>query len=644
MRLRRFALGVFVAYGMLWMPAALYAGDPTEDAEKARELVYKALEAEANGSVAERKKLLSDAITLSEKYAPARWHLGQVLDLDNTWRDVEASVSIHREKRLLEKYEHHRSQLTNSVADHWKLALWCAENRLGQQCAAHLHQVVQQDSNHVGARTALGHLVFAGRWMTIDEQRELEDRAWRTRESFLKYGERVSTLLSKMATGSQKISEKARQELLSIKDSLVVATLEFRSVGQPQKSVETILESLSAIDDPDASQALVRFALFFPNDLIRRDATQRLKEKPLYDFVPELLVMLSGPMQFSAQPFFDSQGNLIGYRQAFAKEGMNEVQLSLADRDFQRVAMQRVESTTNELYLGRQAARSSWSNRLLRNTEMAIDAYYNRIMNQMRLAAVTRELQATQQNVARENEQIRSRNEAISTLLSAVTEQQFGFDSKAVWNWWDSYNETNYQYYKPQRYNYVSLVERIPEYITPVPVVSHECFVRGTLVSTQLGPKPIELIAVGDLVLSRDVESGRICWQAVVATTTQPPTVTRTIQIGKEKLSCTSGHLFWVSGDGWKKASEIKSGDWIHGAKEPSLVTSVSESDVRQTYNLEVQDQHTYFVGKSLVLSHDVTPRRASRGLVPGYREADDKTVVNGKQILTQAKMAAKNP
>lgn len=639
MRLRRFALGLFVACGMLWMPTALYAGDPTEDAEKARELVYKALEAEANGSFVERKKLLSDAITLSEKYAPARWHLGQVLDSDNTWRDVETSVSLHREKRLLEKYEHHRSQLTNSVADHWKLALWCAENRLGQQCAAHLHQVVEQDSNHVGARTALGHLMFAGRWMTIDEQRELEERAWRTRESFLKYGERVSTLLNKMATGSQKISEKARQELLSIKDPLVVATLESRSVGQPQKSVETILESLSAIDDPDASQALVRFALFFPNDSIRRDATLRLKEKPLYDFVPELLVMLSGPMQFSAQPFFDSRGNLLGYRQAFAKEGMNEVQLSLADRDFQRVALQRFDNSLNEF---RPPVVNFGSRRLQVDTERAIDAYYNRIVNQMCLAAAARELQAAQQNVARENEQIKSRNESIAKLLSAVADRQFGADSKSAWEWWDSYNETNYQYYKPQRYNYVSLVERIPEYITVAPAC--ECFVRGTLVSTQLGPKPIELIAVGDLVLSRDVESGRICWQAVVAATFQPPKETRTIHLGNEKLTCTSGHLFWVSGEGWKKASEIKSGDWLHGAKEPSLVTEVSESDVLQTYNLEVQDQHTYFVGKSLVLSHDVTPRRASRGLVPGYRKTDDSTAANGKQILTQAQAAVKKP
>ncbi len=427
MRLRRFALGMIVACGMLIGPNAgvfnaLYAGNPKEDEEKAKELVLKALEAEAKGSVAERKKLLSDAIALSEKYAPARWHLGQVLDVDNTWRDIESSVNLHSEKRLLEKYEYQRSQLSNTAADHWTLAMWCAENRLGQQCAAHLNQVVEQDSNHVGARSALGHIMFSGRWMTTDEQKELEERAWRTRESFLKYGERVSTLLNKMATGSPKVSDKARQELLSIKDSLVVATLESLSVGQPQKSVETILESLSSIDDPDASQALVRFALFFPNDLIKRDAALRLKEKPLYDFVPELLVMLSGPMQFSAQPFFDNRGNLSGYRQAFAKEGMNEVQLSLADRDFQRVALQRSNNPFSDL--NRQRGR--FGNRLQNDTERAIDAYYNRIINQMSLATATRELQTTQQNVARENEQIKSRNESIAKLLSVVTDQPFG--------------------------------------------------------------------------------------------------------------------------------------------------------------------------------------------------------------------------
>lgn len=643
MRLRRFALGVIVTSGLVGGLDTVRAGNPKDDAEKASELVYKAMEAEAKGDVAERKRLLSDAIAISEKYAPARWHSGQILDADNTWRDIDSSVALYSEKRLLDRYEHQRSQLSDSVADHWALALWCAENRLGQQCAAHLNKVVEQDSSHVGARTALGHLMFAGRWMTIDEQKELEERAWRTRESFQKYGEKVATFLSKMATGSPKISDKARRELLSIKDSLVIATLESLSVGQPQKSVDTILEILSSIDDPDASQALVRFALFFPNDLIRQDATLRLKEKPLYDFVPELLVMLSGPMQFSAQPFFDARGNLSGYRQAFAKEGMNEVQLSLADRDFQRVALQRSNNPFSDL--NRQ--RGWFGNRLQNDTERAIDAYYNRIINQMCLATATRELQTAQQNVARENEQIKSRNESIAKLLSVVTDRPFGADSKSAWEWWDSYNETNYQYYKPQRYNYLSLVERIPEYVAPVLFFDgiervHECFVRGTLVSTQRGPKPIELIAVGDLVLSRDVETGRICWQAVVATTTQPPKETRTLHIGNDQLTCTSGHLFWVSGGGWKKASEIKAGDWLHGAKEPSLVQEVSDSQVLPTYNLKVQDQHTYFVGRSLVLSHDVTPRRASRGLVPGHRETEDNADQNGKQILTQAKIGLK--
>lgn len=39
------------------------------------------------------------------------------------------------------------------------------------------------------------------------------------------------------------------------------------------------------------------------------------------------------------------------------------------------------------------------------------------------------------------------------------------------------------------------------------------------------------------------------------------------------------------------------------------------------TYNLVVADFHTYFVGKSGILSHDVLPPKPTNKLVPGLSE-----------------------
>jgi hypothetical protein len=45
---------------------------------------------------------------------------------------------------------------------------------------------------------------------------------------------------------------------------------------------------------------------------------------------------------------------------------------------------------------------------------------------------------------------------------------------------------------------------------------------------------------------------------------------------------------------------------------------STKPSDVLPTYNLIVMNTHTYFVGTSRVLSHDVLPRGSVHELIPG--------------------------
>lgn len=61
---------------------------------------------------------------------------------------------------------------------------------------------------------------------------------------------------------------------------------------------------------------------------------------------------------------------------------------------------------------------------------------------------------------------------------------------------------------------------------------------------------------------------------------------------------------------------------WTEG---PTVVVELTESDEQPTFNLEIADNHTYFVGNHRLLSHDVTPRAPIRGAVPGVRLAAAK-------------------
>ena len=136
------------------------------------------------------------------------------------------------------------------------------------------------------------------------------------------------------------------------------------------------------------------------------------------------------------------------------------------------------------------------------------------------------------------------------------------------------------------------------------------------------GMRGIERIKSGDFVLAQNPDSGELAYRPVVATTVGPPLPLMNIRLGDTLLSCTKGHLFWVCGSGWKMAKELKTGDWLHTADGMVQIDSVEPKDDAVCYNLVVAECNTYFVGKDMVLVHDITPRNLSYPIVPGLAAA----------------------
>ncbi|WP_086932709.1 polymorphic toxin-type HINT domain-containing protein [Agarilytica rhodophyticola] len=138
------------------------------------------------------------------------------------------------------------------------------------------------------------------------------------------------------------------------------------------------------------------------------------------------------------------------------------------------------------------------------------------------------------------------------------------------------------------------------------------CFVEGTLVHTQDGLKPIEDINVGDLVVSKNDITGENDWKRVsqlfinYGKTVFDVTVT-TDDGQQEVLGATHEHPFWAEGKGWVKAGELVAGDRVH--LRDGQLASISSVKTREgqhtTYNFEVEDFHTYFVGERGVWVHN---------------------------------------
>ncbi|MEZ6089005.1 MAG: Hint domain-containing protein [Pirellulaceae bacterium] len=154
--------------------------------------------------------------------------------------------------------------------------------------------------------------------------------------------------------------------------------------------------------------------------------------------------------------------------------------------------------------------------------------------------------------------------------------------------------------------------------IRPPELAQHECFAAGTKVQTSRGTKPIESVLPGDAVLSKDLESGELFWDMVIATTNQPPKQTFEVKTDSETFQCTGGHLFWVSGKGWTKARELLPGDTLHGVSEPARVASCSSIDNQPTFNLVTEKAHNYFVGTGKLLTHDFEEPEPTAIRVPG--------------------------
>jgi hypothetical protein len=139
---------------------------------------------------------------------------------------------------------------------------------------------------------------------------------------------------------------------------------------------------------------------------------------------------------------------------------------------------------------------------------------------------------------------------------------------------------------------------------------SDNCFVAGTPVETPDGPRPIEQVAPGDLVLSRDEETGEVSAEHVVATFETPgrPIVDlRLEETRDEALLVTPGHRFWTLDRGWVGAQDLQPGEVLLDARGEWLhVHGVSPTVRRQVvYNFEVEQTHTYFAGGARVWVHN---------------------------------------
>ncbi|MBR6402608.1 MAG: Hint domain-containing protein [Eubacterium sp.] len=160
----------------------------------------------------------------------------------------------------------------------------------------------------------------------------------------------------------------------------------------------------------------------------------------------------------------------------------------------------------------------------------------------------------------------------------------------------------------------VEIVVRSVQLVCAIFGMTAQCFTGDTLVSTENGLIPIEDLREGDLVWTESIETGeqelKPVTKVFVNKTDRILHLTVLTDSGNETIiDTTEGHPFYVEGKGWVKATYLEEGDILR--KEDVGYATVVSSWIEETaepvytYNLNVQDNHTYYVSEDKVLVHN---------------------------------------
>jgi hypothetical protein len=548
----------------------------------ASEAVQDALRCEIGGNDQQRNESLRTILEQKPDHAPALWHTGHVRE-DNRWLKFDEVAERSPRDKILAEYRQRRQEGEGTVEGQLALARWCAKHRLHDQARAHWTEALRMDPNHAEARRALGHRRVGDVWLSPDEIEQFRAQADRMAENLRDWAPKLTRIGHALGRRNGRKRQAAIDDLLAIRDPAAIAAMEFVLADQSEEAATLVIRALDEMAGHQASLALARLAVFSPFHSVPHQAAEKLRDRKMEGYVPALLSAMSTPVQSRAELYVTPQGRLV-YRQMFYREAQFHAERVVFDSEYRDPIL-----SAN--------ARAGLRQGLAQFQQ-------NDAVNRLRRFETA---------VVEQNDAIAQVNRRVCDVLAMATGQEVLPTAEGWWQWWNDHNETYLSSEKPVREVYNR--QEIP---TPRPPPMYECLIAGTPVWTESGLVPIEQIRVGDRVLSQNPDTGELAYKPVLRTTLRPPARLVKVVFDGEALQSSGGHPFWVAGQGWVKARDLKPGNRLHTVSGTSEVWSAHPTGYEETHNLVVADFHTYFVTQAKLLSHDNTIRQPTDAVVPG--------------------------
>jgi hypothetical protein len=562
------------------------------------DLVRAALKSELGGPSELRRSLLDEAIQLDPNFTPARWHSGFVL-WNGHWLTVGEVATAMQSDPQLTAYSQRREGMVNTADNHRLLATWCRKNRLPDQATIHWAKVLEFEPNDAEAIGALGLQWYEGRLMTRQQVTRTKKLRGEQQAANQFWHPKIVKWRAAFAHGNQSRRKAALDELSALSDPAAIPALEstFATSGDSRLGTELnqlLIETVGRMAHPVATETLLRLAVVSESAQTRTAAAAELKKRPMFTYVPRLIAAFPDSIttESSNQVYFNPDGTVTSQVEILQK-GRN------AEFYFAHVLNANVRFISHVKHIDQQ----------LIDPELAVAARHV----------------ATSQAIVQSAQQQEEQRSQLRQRLRSVLRQTTGFadsDDPKIWETqWDDHNGTYYSEFmnnQPFRQYSIYGADAV------VNVIRISCFPEGTPVLTVSGSMPIEKIRSGDLILAQDVQTGELSYKTVQNVTLRPPSKLVEIGIDSEKIRATRGHPFWVNGQGWLMAKQLKVGDILHTLNGATRIESIEEAPPSEAYNLVVTGFNTYFVGNQQILVHDNLPLEETSAIVPGLHAGSD--------------------
>lgn len=558
---------------------------------KAERVVETVLQQESHGTVSRRADELGSAIEDSDR---ARWAAGYVRTGDG-WQMYDLPVAVDERVRV---YQQRRGTAPLSLDENLALGEWCREQKLLDQYRAHLWAALVQSPRAIGLWQRLGYEPVNGTWMTKDERRRAEQEQRDLEKGYRKWTPRAQNLATRLADGNLGAQDAARSELNTVDDLQALPALESHLAEASADAATSLVDWLRQRTQTRTTLALVRQSVASPYPAVRTKAMEALATRRLDHSMPPLLYALSTPASVAVvQTSQPGAGN-------------NLLMTTMMERETWKT----IERRNFAVWMGPQLDISIGRRTGLIRTSWHAWRPTTREQNDLqRLQTdINRNLREFSQNL---NQQIESQNERVTRVLSHITGTGAERTPEEWWSSWSAFTETE----APTTKNVVEVSESEVVPADSSTVSTHSsCLPAGTIIRCSTGATAIESLRVGDRVLAKNINTGELAYKPVLRTTVRSAQPLVTLHTKDDSIRATRGHYFWVSGQGWRMAKEIKPGDRLHGVQGTVTVTDVGLGGLEPVYNLVVEDANSYFVGKAQILSHDVTTPVPTDVIVPG--------------------------